>query len=280
MGSESDSVQAKKTIALLLIIIILAAAQLLSLVFTAAGLNSDAYQYIAVTHRMAEDGILEGLRGDYFWPHYPVHARLAMYPLISSFLYRIIGDTVLSLRLVSALSGIALIPIGYLIVMELFKNAPLAIMSAALIGFLPKFTKTSVSIYRESLMALLLGVAFLFLLWAMRQKKPWPLWSVLVGLLTFAAFLTRPDGGAAAVAFGIILILLAPKALKMKRRLVICLLMAVTFIVLQAPYMIWMKRETGYWMFNQWQIHHHMSQSESAWRHFSEIYEEVDPDAR
>jgi len=245
--------------------LVLAAAVRFWLVFTAQGINNDAFKYARTATRMAERGVLSGMRGDFFWPYYPVNRRLVVYPFLGSLIYRAVGRPILSLRLVSALSGIALVWVLYVVVKELFKQESIALLSAGLVAFHPEFAKASASVYREVLMAFLLVLGFLLLLRTVRKDSRWPLWSFFLGLLVFTGFLTRPDGAAAGMAFGVIVLFVAP-AITWKRRLAVCAVMAMTFLALEVPYALWLKNETGYWLVNQWQIQRGMNEVQAARR--------------
>ena len=158
----------------LAIILVIASIARLWLVFTAAGINSDAAKYALTTERMVEQGLVSGMRGDFFWPYYSVNRRLVVYPYLGSIVYRFTGDSILALRLVSAASGVALIWVLYAIAMELFKVEKIALLSAGLMGFHYEFMRASASVYREVTMALLLAFAFLTFLWTLRAKRTWP----------------------------------------------------------------------------------------------------------
>ncbi len=249
----------------LAIILVVASVARLWLVFTAAGINSDAFKYALTTERMAEHGLVSGMRGDFFWPYYSVNRRLVVYPFLSSIVYRITGDSILSLRLVSAASGVALIWVLYAIAMELFKQEKIALLSAGLMAFHYEFMRASASVYREVTMALLLAFAFLTFLWTLRAKRTWPLLALLTGLVLFAAFLTRPDGAAIAVALGVTALCVAP-GIAWKRRMAICLIMGLAFLALEVPYVLWLKKTSGYWLVNQWQIQRKLTEVQSTRR--------------
>lgn len=259
----------------LAIILVVAAVVRLWLVFTAAGINSDAFKYALTAERMAESGVVSGMRGDFFWPYYPVNRRLVLYPFLGSVVYRVTGDAILSLRLVSAAAGIGLVWVLYAVAMELFGEEKIALLSAGLIAFHSEFMRASVSVYREVLMAFLLAFAFLMLLWSLRKKRVWPLLSLVAGLILFASFLTRPDAAAAAVALGVVALLVAP-GIAWKKRIGICLIMGLTFLALEVPYVLWLKKASGYWLVNQWQIQRKMTEVGSARRFL--LKEDQSPD--
>ena len=250
----------------LLAILLVGVALRLFLVFTAAGINNDGFKYVSTARQIANGGIMAGMEGDYFWPYFPVNRQLVFYPFLGSVVNCVVGDMVLSLRLVSALAGIGLIWLGYAISKELFDRETVALLAAGLLAIHPEFTEASAAVYREVLMAFLLMLSFLLFLWTIRGREHWPRWAVVTGLTLFAAFMTRPDAAAAAAAMGLIALFVAP-ALKWKKRLAICTLMGLAFMALEVPSILWMKQKTGYWMVTQWQIEDKIPRPEAARRY-------------
>ncbi len=249
----------------LAIILVLGAAMRLWLVFTAAGINSDAFKYALTAQRMAESGVVSAMRGDFFWPYYTVNRRLVVYPFLGSLVYRLTGDVILSLRLVSAAAGTALIWAVYAIARRLFKGEQIALLAAGLVAFESEFAVASASVYREVTMAFIIALSFLMLLWTLRLERRWPLLAFLTGLVLFASFLTRPDGAAVAAALGLIALFVVP-GIAWKKRIIVCAIMGLTFCALEVPYVLWLRRTTGYWLINQWQIQTKMNEVESASR--------------
>ncbi|MBS3762690.1 MAG: glycosyltransferase family 39 protein [Planctomycetes bacterium] len=235
------------------------------LVVTAAGTNNDAYKYIRTAEMMSQKGLMAGMKGDYFWPYYPVNRQLPMYPFLGSLLNVAVGNMMLSLRLISAIAGIALIWLTYAIARELFERDDIALLSAALVAFHPEFTRASAAVYREVLMAALIAFSLLLVLWAIKKPHARVLCPALAGLSLFAAFMTRPEGVAAALAGGLTVLLLR-KNLAWKKRIVICGIMTLFFFALEVPYIWWLKRETGRWMVTQWQVQNKMTRHEAATR--------------
>jgi len=248
---------------LLVIILVVGALARIYLVSTAAGINSDAFKYARTAERIAQRGVVGGMEGRFFWPFFPVNRQLPVYPFLASVVNCVVGDLILALRIVSMLSGIALIWVGYAVAKELFKREEIALLSAGLLAFHPEFARASAAVYREVTMALLLALALLFFLWAVEGKRSWAVWALVAGLTLFVAFMTRADGAAAAAALGLVALFIVP-GIDWKRRFLICLIMALAFMVFEVPYVLWLKRQTGYWMVSQWQIQSKMSELESA----------------
>jgi len=223
------------------------------LAVTAQGLNSDGPLYALVARRMAEAGVLEGMKGDYLWPYYPVNCRLVTYPFLGSLVYRVVGDEVLALRLVSVMSGTAVIVVTFALARLAFDNWGAALAGAGLVAIEPEAVRASAAVYRESLATFLALLALLLLLHLLKKpRRRWLHLSMLLGAALFAGFLTR-------VEFAIIAAVLCVIAglhprLELKRRVGIPLVVFVTFCALEAPYYVWLRRTTGHNIVNQWQI--------------------------
>jgi 4-amino-4-deoxy-L-arabinose transferase-like glycosyltransferase len=252
---------------ILALIVIVGAALRIYLVATAAGVNNDAFKYAQIAGAMADHGLVAGLEGDYFWPYFPVNRQLIAYPLAGAMVNCVVGDMILSLRLVSMLCGIGLIGAVFAVARELIDREDVALLSAGLVAFHPEFARASAAVYREVPMAFLLTVAVLFFLWSLREEdRYWAGWATAAGAVFFLSFMTRPDGLAAATALGLVC-LLGFRGLSWQRRALICLLMGAVFIALEIPYVSWIKHKTGYWMINQWQIQNKLRPPESARQH-------------
>lgn len=251
-AGESGAMAGWRTYALILMILAGAGVRAW-LVCTAAGINSDGPEYARVAQRMAERGVAEGMLGDYLWPYNTVNTRLLIYPFLGSLLYRVTGDPVLSLRMVSAACGVALIPLAYLIGLELLSSARAALAAAFVVGFEPGFARASAAVYREVTAAFWALLAFYMFLRLLRDDAHRPWWAAGVGAAVFLGFMTRVD----------VLLLLIPFCFVVawrtrgpwRRRLGLPLIMCLVFATLELPYYLWLYRTTGHHIFSAWQIH-------------------------
>lgn len=141
----------------LALLLVVGGAIRLWLVFTAAGINSDAYAFARTARQMAEHGLLSGMKGTFVWPFYPVNRWLPVYPFLGSLLIPFTGDALLSLRLVSAAAGTGLIWATHVIARELFDRRRVALLAAALVGLHPEFARASAAVYREVAAAFVLA---------------------------------------------------------------------------------------------------------------------------
>ncbi len=253
---------------ILLGIIFAGAVVRLYLVFTAAGMNSDAFRYLRTAEKMADDGLIAGMRGDFVWPFYPVNRNLIVFPYLGRLLLPVTGNPILALRLVSALAGIGLIPLGYAIADRLFDKKGIALMTAVMLAFQSEFARASAAIYREVLMAFLVTCAFYLTLRIIQDDdRRSYVWAGVCGIVVFLGFATRVEMVAAAGACGAIILFLGYH-LKWKKRIVTCCVIALLFLAFEIPWVLWMKKETGRWMANQWQVFKEMKAGECVKRHF------------
>lgn len=242
-------------------IIVLAAVVRLWMAFTAEGINSDAWRYALSAEKMAKEGLLAGMRGDFLWPYYPLNRNLILYPLLGGFLLPFTGDAILSLRLVSAAAGIALVPLSYAITKRLFDREGIALVAGLLLAVHSEFARASAAVYREVFTAFVLALAFYLVLRATEDRRNMFGWAVASGLVLFLAFVTRPETIVAAPACGTV-VLFWGSPLSWEKRLASCMVMALTFFMLEIPYVLWMKKHSGYWVTNQWEITRKLDQRE------------------
>jgi len=237
----------------LLLLILAGAGVRIWLVCSAAGLNSDGSEYARVAEHMAEHGVGAGMRGEYLWPYNTVNTRLLVYPFLGSVLYRVTGDPVLALRIVSAACGVALIPLVYLVALEIFSSAPAALAAAFVVGFEPEFARASAAVYREVTAALIALAAFYVFLRLLRDSGYRLWWAAGLGAVVFLGFMTRVEIALLLVPFGVVGAW--HSAGPWRRRLAVPLVMCVAFAILEFPYYLWLHKTTGHHIFSAWQIH-------------------------
>ncbi|MBS3763321.1 MAG: ArnT family glycosyltransferase [Candidatus Brocadiia bacterium] len=235
------------------VIVALAAGLRLYLVFTAQGINSDAWRYAETARKMASDGLLAGMRGDFLWPYYPLNPHLFFFPFLGSILLHVTGDAVLSLRLVSAAAGVGLVPLGYAIARRLLEKEGIGLMAALFLAVHSEFARASASVYREVLVAFLIAFALYLVLRVIQEEDRKYLSVALAGAILFLAFATRVEAIVAAIGCGLVILFLAG-SINWKKRIALCAVMSTVFLALEIPYILWMRKESGLWLVNQWQI--------------------------
>mgnify|MGYP002338702254 CR=1 FL=1 len=203
---------------------------------------------------------MAGMRGDFLWPYYPVNRNLILFPYLGSLLLPVTGNAILCLRIVSLLAGVGLVPLGYAVTNRLLGNKCIATLAALLLAVHSEFARTSVAVFREVLMAFVVTFAF-YLVLRIIQADAYPyLCAVGAGIVLFLGFVNRPEGGIVAPLCGLI-VLFVGYAGGWRKRIKLCMAMALGFLALQAPYTLWMKNETGMWLLNQWQVQTRLNES-------------------
>ncbi len=224
----------------------------LYLALTAAGLNGDGPRFATVTRHMAEQGVGRAMRGDYMWPYLPVNTRLVVYPFLGSLLYRVTGNAVLSLRLVSVASGTALIAIAFVLARRLLDSSGAALFCAFVVGFEPEFLRASAAVYREVTAGLVVAVAFYVALRAFRSRELWHMWGLALGAAVFVGFLTRVE--LALLPLGAFGLGLGMRRVPWRRRLLVPLIACLAFAALETPHALWLRIQTGRPLLSQWQV--------------------------
>lgn len=165
------------------------------------------------------------------------------YPFMIGLFSLWFGDLELSGRLVSALYGAFLIFPLFFMARWAFGNK-VALISCLLALAYPNLCQFSCAVISES------TFMFLFMLglitsWAAISRNQPPLY-LLAGLIWGTAYLTRPEG-IGYVLFMILIILTNLIKEKRIRWLGYLFLLAAGFLIVSAPYLIYLKRDTGQW---------------------------------
>lgn len=99
--------------------------------------------------------------------------KLPMYIWLDSIVMRLTGPTPFGVRLLSALAGIALIALMYLLAKELFHNSRVAGIASLVLAFLPVDILFSRTGFESHLAVLFVGFTLYF--WLLSRRKPWVL---------------------------------------------------------------------------------------------------------
>jgi hypothetical protein len=153
--------------------------------------GQDSYVLASLSKNILMQGEYE-IRGrfiDYIQP---------LYPLLVALLTLITRDFFLSGKIISLVSGVAAIPVVYLLWKKL-ESKEVALISSFLFAFNHAGWYYGIHTYRDSLFLFLSALAFLLLFLA-RDDKRWLIWlSIVLGLAT----LTRGEGYLLAVSFAL-----------------------------------------------------------------------------
>ena len=191
--------------------------------------------------KLAASGSLEGVSHVFhtFWTPF--------YPFVVSVISRIISDFELAGRLVSIFSGsVILIPVFFFTKYHFDKK--IAFYSTILLAFYPSQAFLDTGALTESLFALLLTIAIIAG-WFVLSRWAWPTGFIL-GILIGLAYLTRPEGIGLLIVFSVASISKLIHSLIGRKRdriwlATLCVIFG--FILVAAPYLLYLHRTTGVW---------------------------------
>jgi 4-amino-4-deoxy-L-arabinose transferase-like glycosyltransferase len=222
------------------------------LVLTTVALGSDGAEYCWTAQRMFAKGLIAGMKGDFLFPFYSVNRRLPVYPFLGSLLYRVVGDMVLAMQLISVFLGLGAVALAYAIARELFEPREIAAMAAGIVALHPVLARSSVEVLREVPAGFFILLALYLLLLSLRVERFSPVLALVTGVVGFVAFLTRLE---AAVLMPLFCMLpFADRGMRLRKKLAIMTCVFIGFWVLEVPYAIWLHRQTGHLLFNQGMI--------------------------
>ncbi len=170
-----------------------------------------------------------------------------LYPLLTSLVMAVIGDSELAGRLISLLMGSLLFIPVYLIIATIYSRKT-ALIGAILVTFHPYLIEVSVSVLSEA-------TYLFFMLWGLyggvlALHKPSKRTMVYSGLAWGFAYLTRTEG---LFGFGITLLLIVvvhlPQQREWRKMAVNVVCLVGTFLLLAAPYVLFLYSITGHLRF-------------------------------
>ncbi len=174
------------------------------------------------------------------------HAYHPLYSLLMAGLYKVVPDMELSGTIISVFLGTLTVIAFYLIGKSIFDQR-ISFVASIILAFHPYAVRFSADIISESTYFFFfisaLGLGFFAII-----KKKFYLF-VLTGICSAFAYLTRPEG------IGILFIVVGwclfkdPVKIKLiwRKKLVSILILIVSFLIFSLPYLIYIKKETGYW---------------------------------
>jgi len=219
------------------------------LVMTAVGVGGDGPEYCWTARRMADAGLMAGMRGDFLYPFYSVNRRLPLYPFLGALMCRLTGDMVLALRLVSALMGLGAVALAYLVGRELFHERAVAALGAGIAALHPVLARGSAEVLREVPTGCLLLLSLYLVLLSLRSRRCRHALALGAGVVGFLAFMTRVEAAVLMPVFCAVPFVRG--GLGVRRRAAIALCVAVGFWALEVPYALWLRHQTGRWLPSQ-----------------------------
>jgi len=197
----------------------------------------DEAHYLRLSAGFLQRGFAEVLHP--YWP--------PLYPVFVACFRLITGNFELAGRLINVISGALLIPIIYRMTRNLFTKQA-AIIAGLLVAIYPPLAFGNTNVLSESLYTLL-GIGGLFLGWKGIQKKRIVL-GFAAGLCWGMDYLMRPEGtGFLLVYIGVCSILLFQDFMMRgkRKRLLIPVMAVCGFFLISAPYLVYLRQETGGW---------------------------------
>ena len=199
-------------------------------------IKNDSVAYMQNAKFFADGDFSSGLGHDYH----------PLYSLIMAVVYKAIPNMELSGTIVSVFFGALTVIVFYLIGKSVF-DRKISFVSAIILALHPYAVRFSADIISEStyffffISALCLGYS------AITNRKLFLF--ALTGICSALAYLTRPEG------IGVIIIVVSFCALKdctkikvlWKEKLLSILMLVISFLVFSAPYLVYIKKETGDW---------------------------------
>ena len=199
-------------------------------------IKNDSVAFIQNAKYFADGDFLSGLRHD-FHP---------LYSFLMAVLYKAIPDMELSGTIVSISFGTLTVIVFYLIGKSVF-GRKVSFVSSVVLALHPYAVRFSVDIISESTYFFFfisaLGLGF----FAIAERKYYLF--ALAGISSAFAYLARPEG------IGIVIMVAGWCVLKdcfkirvlWREKLTSILVLAISFLVLSSPYLVYIKKEKGYW---------------------------------
>ena len=222
---------------LLLMMTAVALAIRLYLVFTGFCIAADGVEYVRMAREFAAGAPMKALASQ-FSP---------LYPWLISRLHRVVPDWERGGDLISAAFGTLTVPLVYLLILQAFRNRENALGAAALTAIQPWMAGYSASVRTEAGFICLMVAAVYLLLAGIDQASTIAI--ALAGVVGGAAYLYRAE------AFGFLLVgeafLIAGPFIwrrwRIRQASAWATALAVAFLVVASPYLLFLHRETGHW---------------------------------
>ena len=169
-----------------------------------------------------------------------------LYPFLTAVLYKCINSYEISAKIVSIIMGVSLVVAVYMFGKRIF-DSRIAFLCGILVAFHPYAARLSAEILSESTyffcFVLAIGLGYI----AVNNFRP--LYYVGTGVSSALAYLTRPEGVGVLFIVGFFTIFWKISGLKVSwsRRLWCLAVMLLAFSFLASPYIIYIKKQTGYW---------------------------------
>jgi len=195
-------------------------------------IETDGFQYVAIARRFQQSG----------FPFDPLFHPL--YPVCIAVVQPLVGDYEFSGRLVSALFGSALLVPAYALSRPLVGRSA-ALLSAGLLAIHPGLVRSSTAVMTEAtyLFWLTLGV---WIAWRGVERAQIGRLAVS-GLCLGLAYLTRPEAALYLIGMAALSVVAGQRSGHLRTRLLGAAVAVLAFILVTAPYLVYLHRSFGYW---------------------------------
>ncbi|HHS14103.1 MAG TPA: hypothetical protein ENN03_10115 [bacterium] len=195
----------------------------------------DEVNYVKMAASVARESLSQGLHP--YWP--------PLYPMLVGLMAKISFHPEAIARGVSVISGVAVLPVVYSFVRR-YLNRSTAVLSLLLLGTFPALAYSDTAAHTESLYTLL-TLSGVFLGWRALEQKSW--WRAgAAGILFGCGYLLRPEGIGYAIVLCAVLGLLFIIDKGFRKRSIQMLVLVVTgFLMISAPYFLYLRNVTGQW---------------------------------
>ncbi len=169
-----------------------------------------------------------------------------LYPFLIAVLYKCINNYEISAKAISMVMGVSLVIVVYMFGKKVF-DFRIALLCALLVAFHPYAARFSAEILSEStyffFFVLAIGLGYI----AVNNLRLW--YFVGTGLSSALAYLARPEGVGVLIIVGFFTVFwkISNVRVSLSRRLWCLGVMLLAFSFLASPYLVYIKKQTGYW---------------------------------
>jgi len=205
-------------------------------------IETDGVFYATLGRKLVSSRPWEGV--DAYWsPFYPVLVGL------SSLIFK---DLEFSGRMVSAIMGSVLIIPAFFLIREIF-NEEVAKFSVILMIFHPRLVFSSQQALTEITYAFLVVTGIFMGLIAFKKMKIWLF--LLAGFIFGLSYLTRPEGFLIYILLILWILFFSRLILRnswsKNRKILVVLTFSLGFFILALPYLLFIRKELGYWAISE-----------------------------
>ena len=222
-------------------------------------IETDGVFYATLGKKLVSLHPWEGI--DAYWPPF--------YPLLTGLSSFIFKDLEFSGRMVSAIMGSILIIPAFFLIREIFQEK-VARLSAILLIFHPRLVVSSQQVLTEITYTFLVVTGIFTGLIAFKKRKVWLF--LLAGLIFSLSYLTRPEGFLIYILMVFWILFFPQLVLKnnqaKKKKSLVVLAFSLGFFIFALPYLLFIKKELGYWAIGEKSSYNFYTTFKSEYREY------------